>query len=67
MSCAAAGYNAGLGVPYTIGMSAAAYHIAWQIRTVDLDSRADCLAKFISNQYYGALVLGGIVADKLLC
>ena len=37
---------------------------AWQVRTVDLADRADCLRKFQSNRDFGALVLAAIVAGK---
>ena len=40
--------------------------MAWQIWTVDLDSRADCMAKFVSNKWLGGLLFSGIVADKLI-
>ena len=56
--------NAGL--PYYAGVTAAACHYAWQLTDVDLDSRQDCLAKFVSNKWFGAFVFTGIVADKLL-
>ena len=56
--------NAGL--PYYAGVSAAACHYSWQLTDVDLDSRQDCLAKFVSNKWFGVLVFTGIVADKLL-
>ncbi len=40
--------------------------MAWQICAVDLDDRADCMAKFVSNKWLGALVFSGAVADRLL-
>ena len=39
---------------------------AWQVRTVDLADRADCLRKFQSNRDFGALVLAAIVEGKWL-
>ena len=54
------------GAPYYAGAAAAACHYAWQLSTVDLDSRTECLAKFVSNKWFGAVVFGGIVVDKLL-
>ena len=41
-------------------------HLAWQVRTVDLGSRADCLHKFQSNHYFGLALFGAIVAGRLL-
>ena len=65
---AAAGWHADIigQWPFTIAISAASAHIFWQILSVDLDSGADCMAKFVSNKYYGALLFGGIVASKLV-
>lgn len=63
---AVAGAAVDAGVPYYAGVAAVAAHLAWQVATVDLDSRADCHAKFVSNKWTGALLFGGIVADKLL-
>jgi hypothetical protein len=36
-----------------------------QVATVDLDSRADCLAKFNSNKWFGAAVFAGITGARL--
>ncbi len=48
------------------GLSAAALHLAWQTASVDIDSPADCLAKFRSNRWIGWLLLGAILAGKLI-
>lgn len=36
-----------------------------QVATVDLNSQADCLAKFNSNKWFGAAVFAGIAAARL--
>ena len=61
-----AGYMMDAGTPYYAGVAAAACHYSWQLIDVNLDSRQDCLAKFVSNKWFGAIVFSGIVADKLL-
>jgi 4-hydroxybenzoate polyprenyltransferase len=61
-----AGQAAGLGLPYFAGVAAGTAHIAWQIRSVDLHNGPDCMAKFVSNKWYGALIYAGIVMDRLL-
>ena len=48
------------------GLSAVALHLAWQTAAVDIDSPADCLAKFRSNCWIGWLLLGAILAGKLI-
>ena len=54
------------GLPYYVSIACAAGHLAWQIRAVDLNSRADCMSKFVSNRDFGAILFSGIVLDKLL-
>lgn len=61
-----AGQAAGCGLLYFAGVAAGAAHQAWQIKTVDLQDGPDCMSKFVSNKWYGALVYAGIVADRLL-
>ncbi|KAK9828355.1 hypothetical protein WJX74_010561 [Apatococcus lobatus] len=65
---AAAGWSAGIldQWPFTVALCAASTHIFWQILSVDLESGADCMSKFVSNKYYGAMIFGGIVAAKLV-
>ncbi len=56
----------GSGVLYYVGVAAAGGHMMWQIHTTQLDSRADCMNKFVSNKWLGGLMFGGIVLDKML-
>jgi 4-hydroxybenzoate polyprenyltransferase len=63
---AASGVAAGCGAPFFASAAAAGGHLLWQVWTVDLDSRADCSAKFASNKWYGALVYAGIIADNVM-
>ena len=59
-----AGYMNGQGpLFYSLSVGGAAAHLAWQLRTVDFDSRPDCWAKFCSNSKLGAIVWSGLVAD----
>jgi 4-hydroxybenzoate polyprenyltransferase len=60
------GVAAHLGWPYFVLLSAGAAQLVWQAARVDTESPADCLAKFKSNRLFGWLVLGGIVAGKLV-
>ena len=61
-----AGYMTDSGLPFYASLIAAGGHMAWQIMAVDLDDRQDCMAKFVSNKWFGAVLFSGIVADKLL-
>jgi 4-hydroxybenzoate polyprenyltransferase len=49
-----------------LGLAAVALHLAWQIRSVDLNDAADCLEKFRSNRWIGWLLLCGIVIGNTL-
>jgi 4-hydroxybenzoate polyprenyltransferase len=62
---ALSGYNAGLAWPYYPILAAAAAQLAWQISTVDLTDRADCNRKFVSNNWFGALVFIAIFFGRL--
>ncbi len=61
---ALAGALAGLAWPFYVGLAAAAAQLAWQAATLDTDSRADCLAKFGSNTWVGAIVFASIIAGR---
>lgn len=52
--------------PFYLGLAGVASHLAWQIKTVDLGSRSDCLSKFKSNRDLGAVMFAAIVAGKLI-
>ncbi|XP_074268230.1 4-hydroxybenzoate polyprenyltransferase, mitochondrial-like isoform X1 [Silene latifolia] len=62
---ALSGYNADLGWPYYICLTAASGQLAWQIYIVDLSNRADCNRMFVSNKWFGALVFSGILLGRL--
>jgi 4-hydroxybenzoate polyprenyltransferase len=57
-----AGEAAGLGLLYRAALILVLFQLLWQAARADIDSPADCLAKFKSNRVTGWLLLGGIVA-----
>ena len=59
---AAAGWAAELAWPYFVLLAVGAIQLAWQAAAIDIDSPADCLAKFRSNRLFGFIVLAGMVA-----
>ncbi len=61
-----AGFAAGLGALFWVGLAAATLQLSWQATRVDIDRPADCLAKFRSNRAVGWLMLAGIVAGHLI-
>ncbi|KAJ7974017.1 4-hydroxybenzoate polyprenyltransferase, mitochondrial [Quillaja saponaria] len=57
--------NTDIGWPYYAFLAAASGQLAWQILTVDLSSRTDCNRKFVSNEWFGALIFIGILTGRL--
>jgi 4-hydroxybenzoate polyprenyltransferase len=61
-----AGWTAGLAWPFYLVLAAGAAQLAWQAGEVKTEDAFDCLAKFKSNRLYGWLILGGIVAGRVV-
>lgn len=51
---------------FLAALTTAGAHLAWQIKTVDFDSRPDCWSKFVSNQYLGLIIWIGLFLDYLI-
>lgn len=62
---AMAGITAGGGIVCILGVAAFALHLAWQVRKLDIDDPAACLAVFKSNRDAGLILFAGIVIDAL--
>jgi 4-hydroxybenzoate polyprenyltransferase len=54
------------GVLGLLGVAAFGAHLAWQIKTLDIDDPERCLALFRSNRTAGLLLLAGLAADSVL-
>jgi 4-hydroxybenzoate polyprenyltransferase len=63
---ALAGWSAGAGFVFAIGVLAFAAHLAWQIGRLDVDDPLLCLSVFKSNRDAGLILLAGIVLDAAL-
>jgi len=63
---AATGYVSDMGFIYYAGVAAAAAHLVWQIRSLDINDEAKCLHLFRSNREFGLIVFVAIVAGKLV-
>ncbi len=63
---ALAGWTAGAGVVFAIGLAAFAAHLAWQIRVIDIADPALCLRLFKSNRDAGLILFAGLVLDAAL-
>jgi 4-hydroxybenzoate polyprenyltransferase len=62
---ASAGWTAGAGILFALGLAAFALHLAWQVWTLDIDDPDRCLALFKSNRDAGLILFGGLVLDAL--
>jgi 4-hydroxybenzoate polyprenyltransferase len=60
---AAAGWSAGVGVLFALGLAAFAAHLAWQIWRLDVNDPDRCLALFKSNRDAGLILFAAILLD----
>ena len=61
-----AGYLNGQGpLFYGVSVLGAAAHLAWQVRTADLNNTKSCWQRFASNRDMGAIVFAGLSLDYL--
>ena len=58
-----AGFSAGAGLIFALGLLAFALHLAWQIARLDVDDPINCLAVFKSNRDAGLILFAGLVLD----
>ena len=63
---ALAGWSAGAGLVFALGLLAFATHLAWQIARLDVDDPIDCLVVFKSNRDAGLILFAGLVLDAAL-
>ena len=70
-SCAAvvliglAGYFAGAGVVFALGLAAFASHLTWQILRIDIDSPDSCLKMFRANRDAGLILFAALLLDAV--
>lgn len=62
---ALAGYLTHIAAPFYILLVVAAGHLAWQVKSLDMDDAKNCLARFRSNRDYGLMVFIAIIAGRL--
>jgi 4-hydroxybenzoate polyprenyltransferase len=63
---ALAGWSAGAGLVFALGLLAFAAHLAWQIARLDVDDPINCLMVFKSNRDAGLILFAGLVLDAAL-
>ena len=60
---ALAGWSAGAGIIFALGLAAFALHLAWQVGRLDIDDPALCLVVFKSNRDAGLILFVALVLD----
>jgi len=58
----AAGHMAGLSIPFYAALGAGGAQLGWQVAGAKLDDPQDLWKRFVSNNWFGATILVGIVA-----
>ena len=61
-----AGWAAGAGIIFSIGLVAFAAHLSWQIRRLDIGDPDLCLRLFKSNRDAGLILFAALVLEPLL-
>jgi 4-hydroxybenzoate polyprenyltransferase len=63
---AAAGFIAGGGIIFAVGIVAFAAHLAWQVSRLDIDDPAHCLVLFKSNRDAGLILFAAMLLDAVV-
>jgi 4-hydroxybenzoate polyprenyltransferase len=61
-----AGYLAGTHLVFFLGVALVALQMAWQVSTLDIRDKDNCLRRFRSNRDVGAAIFLALVTDMLL-
>lgn len=61
----AAGWLAGAGLIYHVGVAGAAMHAAWQLSRLDIDDPERCLMLFRANRTFGLIIFAAAVIASL--
>jgi 4-hydroxybenzoate polyprenyltransferase len=59
----AAGWTAGAGLVFTLGLAAFAGHLVWQVVRLDIADPDNCLAVFKSDRDAGLILFAGLLLD----
>jgi 4-hydroxybenzoate polyprenyltransferase len=63
---ALAGWSAGAGIIFALGLLAFAGHLAWQVHRLDINDPALCLAVFKSNRDAGLILFAALALDAFI-
>jgi len=62
---ALAGWSAGAGIVFSLGLFAFAAHLSWQMRRLDIADPANCLAVFKSNRDAGLILFAALMIEAM--
>jgi 4-hydroxybenzoate polyprenyltransferase len=62
----AAGYLAGGGLVFWLGLAAFTVHLGWQIQRLDVTDPDNCLMVFKSDRDAGLILFAGMVLDTVV-
>jgi 4-hydroxybenzoate polyprenyltransferase len=62
----AAGFTAGAGLVFALGLLAFAGHLGWQVARLDMADPDNCLAVFKSDRDAGLILFAGLLLDAAL-
>ena len=63
---AVAGWGAGAGIVFSVGLLVFAAHLSWQIRRLDIGDPENCLRVFKSNRDAGLILFAAMVVEPLV-
>ena len=63
---AAAGFGAGAGIVFALGLAAFALHLGWQVVRLDISDPDNCLKVFKSDRDAGLILFAGLLLDAAL-
>jgi 4-hydroxybenzoate polyprenyltransferase len=61
-----AGFGAGGGIVFAVGLVAFAIHLGWQVVRLDINDPAHCLEIFKSNRDAGLILFAGLMLDAIV-
>jgi 4-hydroxybenzoate polyprenyltransferase len=61
-----AGYSAGAGIVFALGLAAFAVHLAWQIIFIEIGNPESCLRMFRANRDAGLILFAALLLDAAL-
>lgn len=59
------GMNTGMSWVYYLFIAIAAYHLFWQVETLDIHNSKNCNKRFHSNVIFGIIVMVGIILGRI--